>query len=112
MIRSRTAAEKKRQMEKVAARAAAAEAEAASSSSASQADEAEDEDESSGSETEREDNYRSTASRPKGESAQDKKARKAAVKAERSVRITFLLPCGRWQRLLYWTRDGNLTQLS
>lgn len=40
---------------------------------------------SSGSETEREDNYRTTTSRPKGESTDDKKARKAAVKAERAV---------------------------
>lgn len=44
----------------------------------------EDEDDS-GSETEREEDYRTTVSRPKGESAEDRKARKAAVKAERSV---------------------------
>jgi protein LTV1 len=44
----------------------------------------EDED-VSGSETEREEDYRMTVSRPKGESAEDRKARKAAVKAERSV---------------------------
>lgn len=75
MIRSRTAAEKKRQMGKLAAATAASE----------RAESESVEDESSGSETEREENYRTTASRPKGESADDKKARKAAVKAERSV---------------------------
>jgi protein LTV1 len=45
-----------------------------------------EEEEDSGSETEREEDYRTTVSRPKGESADDRKARKAAVKAERSVR--------------------------
>ena len=51
-----------------------------------------EEEEDSGSETEREEDYRSTVSRPKGESADDRKARKAAVKAERSVRrISFHL---------------------
>jgi protein LTV1 len=45
-----------------------------------------EEEEDSGSETEREEDYRTTVSRPKGESAEDRKARKAAVKAERSVR--------------------------
>jgi protein LTV1 len=46
-----------------------------------------EEEEDSGSETEREEDYRTTVSRPKGESADDRKARKAAVKAERSVRL-------------------------
>jgi len=45
-----------------------------------------EEEEDSGSETEREEDYRTTVSRPKGESAEDRKARKASVKAERSVR--------------------------
>jgi len=45
------------------------------------------EEEDSGSETEREEDYRTTVSRPKGESAEDRKARKASVKAERSVRL-------------------------
>ena len=75
MIRSKTAAEKKRQMEK-AARAAAP--------SPEPQPQAEDEDDS-GSETEREEDYRTTVARPKGETAEDRKARKAAVKAERSV---------------------------
>jgi len=44
------------------------------------------EEEDSGSETEREEDYRTTVSRPKGESAEERKARKASVKAERSVR--------------------------
>ena len=42
-------------------------------------------EEDSGSETEREEDYRTTVSRPKGESAEDRKARKASVKADRSV---------------------------
>jgi protein LTV1 len=46
-----------------------------------------EEEEDSGSETEREEDYRTTVSRPKGESAEDRKARKASVKAERSVRL-------------------------
>jgi protein LTV1 len=45
----------------------------------------EDDDDDSGSETEREEDYRTTVSRPKGETAADRKARKAAVKADRSV---------------------------
>lgn len=78
VIRSRTAAEKKKQMDKLAA------AEAASERAESESRRDEDDD-SSGSETEREENYRTTTSRPKGESTDDKKARKAAVKAERAV---------------------------
>jgi protein LTV1 len=61
-------------------RAARAEAEAAQPAPVVE------EEEDSGSETEREEDYRTTVSRPKGESADDRKARKAAVKAERSVR--------------------------
>jgi protein LTV1 len=61
-------------------RAASAEAEAAQPAPVVE------EEEDSGSETEREEDYRTTVSRPKGESADDRKARKAAVKAERSVR--------------------------
>lgn len=46
----------------------------------------EKDEEDSGSETEMEDNqYRTTVARPKGESSEERKARKAAVKAERSV---------------------------
>jgi len=44
-----------------------------------------EDEEDSGSETEREEDYRTTVSRPKGESAEDRKARKASVKADRSV---------------------------
>ena len=44
----------------------------------------EDEDDSSGSETEREET-RVTVARPKGENAEERKTRKGAVKAERSV---------------------------
>jgi protein LTV1 len=44
-----------------------------------------EDDDDSGSETEREEDYRTTVARPKGETAEDRKARKAAVKAERSV---------------------------
>jgi hypothetical protein len=78
VIRSRTAAEKKRQMEKLA------QAQIPSDPAHSEPS-GEDDDESSGSETEREENYRTTVSRPKGENAADRKARKAAVKADRSV---------------------------
>lgn len=45
----------------------------------------EDSEDDSGSETEREGGPRVTIARTKGESADEKKARKAAVKAERSV---------------------------
>lgn len=69
--------EKAAQVEAQAAAAAAAAAQSQPSAG--------DDDESSGSETEREEDYRTTVSRPKGESATDRKARKAAVKAERSV---------------------------
>lgn len=60
-------------------KAAKAEAESAKQEPAAE------EEEDSGSETEREEDYRTTVSRPKGESAEDRKARKASVKAERSV---------------------------
>jgi hypothetical protein len=65
-------------------RAARAEAEAAQPESVA-------EEEDSGSETEREEDYRTTVSRPKGESAEDRKARKAAVKAERSVCLSTIV---------------------
>ena len=58
---------------------------AAAEAASQRADSPYNEDDSSGSETEREENYRTTTSRPKGESTDDKKARKAAVKAERAV---------------------------
>lgn len=45
----------------------------------------EESEDDSGSETEREGGPRVTVARTKGESAEERKARKAAVKAERSV---------------------------
>jgi protein LTV1 len=44
-----------------------------------------DAEEDSGSETEMEEDQRVTVARKKGESSEERKARKAAVKAERSV---------------------------
>ncbi|WVQ78926.1 40S ribosomal protein S27 [Cryptococcus sp. DSM 104549] len=79
LIRSRTAAQTKAR--------AAAQAAAAETAAAKQAEEeAQDDEDDSGSETEREGGPRVTIARKKGESADDKKARKAAVKAERSAR--------------------------
>lgn len=77
VIGLRSAAEKRRRAE------ARAQAEAAVPPPRGQD---EDEESDSGSETEREE-PRVTVARPKGETAEEKKARKAAVKAERSVSI-------------------------
>ncbi|KAL7425169.1 Protein ltv1 [Cryptotrichosporon argae] len=83
MIRSRSATETKRRAEARARReaeAAAAQAEAAAAAPAGY-----DDDDDSGSETETE-TPRVTVARKKGESAEERKARKAGVKAERSAR--------------------------
>ncbi|WWC73679.1 uncharacterized protein I206_107651 [Kwoniella pini CBS 10737] len=76
MIRTRTAEQAKARAERQAAAAAAAE-------TATQQDD--DSESDSGSETETE-TPKITISRPKGELADEKKARKAAVKAERAAR--------------------------
>jgi protein LTV1 len=80
VIRSRTAAQAKAR--------AAAQAESEAASVASQAGDESD----SGSETETEETARfASVTRPKGESKEDRKARKAAVKAERAVSLFFPL---------------------
>ncbi|BEI79558.1 hypothetical protein CcaverHIS002_0100870 [Cutaneotrichosporon cavernicola] len=76
MIRLRSGAEAKERAMRRAEAAAAAEA--------ARMREAEEEEEGSGSETERE--AKVTVARPKGEGAAERKARKAAVKAERAGR--------------------------
>ncbi|WWD20322.1 hypothetical protein CI109_104798 [Kwoniella shandongensis] len=81
VIRTRTAAQTK----------ARAEAAARQAATATQADDNSDDDEEndeddSGSETEREGGPRVTVARQKGESAEERKARKAAVKSERQAR--------------------------
>jgi hypothetical protein len=77
MIRSRSAAQTKARAEARAKAVAEAEAKVAAA-------EAESSSSGSGSETERE-TPRVTVARPKGEAAEERRARKAAVKAERSV---------------------------
>lgn len=80
VIGLRSAAEKRRRAE---ARAQA-QMEAEATVPLPKGHEEEDAESDSGSETER-DEPRVTVARPKGETAEEKKARKAAVKAERSV---------------------------
>jgi protein LTV1 len=82
MIRSRSAAQTKARAEARARAEAEAEAKAAAAAAAAAAAESDSSD--SGSETERE-TPRVTVARPKGEAAEERRARKAAVKAERSV---------------------------
>lgn len=79
MIGTRSAADKRRRAER-----AAEEARRAEEAAEAAAEDNEDDESDSGSETETE-QTRQTVARPKGESAAEKKARKAAIKAERAV---------------------------
>jgi protein LTV1 len=86
VIRSRNAAAAKTRAGMVNGNPASASPVAASSTHGSEHDS--DDSNDSGSETETE-TPRSTVARPKGESKEDRKARKAGIKAERSVSPLF-----------------------
>lgn len=90
MIRSRSAAQTKARAEARAKAMAEAEAKAAAAAESSSS--------GSGSETERE-TPRVTVARPKGEAAEERRARKAAVKAERSVSAASRRDCSHMPRL-------------
>jgi protein LTV1 len=85
LIRSRSAAQAKQRAAKQMAEESAESQIQATVPAPKATNASQDAEEDSGSETEMEEDQRVTVARKKGESSEERKARKAAVKAERSV---------------------------